>query len=440
MNTIDYRAPMLERPLRPVRKAPNRKVRNSRIIIFLLEAFILVTLLYYMWISSYLEWPPITGMLWIPLLLGGLIMERRRLHYPRAPLYLASLAMCLVPIIKNTLVRDWPGVAESGMIMAGFAAAPFCGLYFRSNKMALMVMMIFVLPLCVAGYLMGVTESTSILGGFALARGALHPPDGTHHFLGGFAGIMVCLTWRRMNWKYVAFFTFLMILSGARTYWFAVALSVAIGEFMQLPGLRPRYLLFGTVFGLIVSTAVLIEPWVGETVGKAEWTRYFSLGGGEEVAKAGVFTGRSDLWTYYLTLYHERRRTGWPTEYIRPQKVWNGNALVSEGADGEILHAGTESQFDYYLARDGIWGFAAIAMYACLAAYFQKGGMVNSVILVIFVTAAGFGNPISRVTYAPVFIMFAAALWAASSTPRYRPNELDLDDPSPSPSTNALPA
>ena len=181
---------------------------------------------------------------------------------------------------------------------------------------------------------------------------------------------------------------------------------------MRLPRLRPHYLAFGAVFGLLVSTAVLMEPYIGEFVNSSSWGNYISLGGQDEVDKYGALSGRTNLWNYYLTLFYQSKKVGWSTDYIRPQRVWNGNREVAQGADGEILNAASESQFDYYLARDGVWGFAAIGMYALLVAAFQKDRNVNSVILLIFAAVAAFGNPVARATYSPIFIIFAAALWA----------------------------
>ena len=186
------------------------------------DGVLLVIVLWYAWVTGYEEATVAVQLLWIPLLIAGLLLQKRRLVVPRSALFLGALAMGCVPIVKNGLVGNWTGAMEASMVLAGFVAAPLAGLYIRSMKVIPAILLLFVLPLCVCGWVTNGADMSTLLGGFVLQRGGLRPPDGTHHFMGSISAMLICLAWRRVHWKYLIVLGMLLILSGARSYWASV--------------------------------------------------------------------------------------------------------------------------------------------------------------------------------------------------------------------------
>lgn len=119
-----------------------------------------------------------------------------------------------------------------------------------------------------------------------------------------------------------------------------------------------------------------------------------------------ALTGRDTLWAYnFSTLY-------------RFPYVGGGSAAVRFNRnDGEVyylddgsttLEAGTESYFDYYLARDGIWGLAYPLAWLIALWWSCARNQRNLQALLIFGFISAYMEGFMRITYNPMtFIYFS---------------------------------
>ena len=122
-----------------------------------------------------------------------------------------------------------------------------------------------------------------------------------------------------------------------------------------------------------------------------------------------ALTGRDTLWAYNFSTFFRFPYVGGGSEAVRFNRRDGEVYYLDDGST--TLAAGTESYFDYYLARDGIWGLAYPFAWLIALWWSVARNQRNLQTLLIFGFIAAYMEGFMKISYSPIaFIYLSLAI------------------------------
>jgi hypothetical protein len=316
----------------------------------------------------------------------------------------------LYSIVVAALIKEDSGlVLQINMLFIGMLAYYLATPYRMKPTFIMWIIGLVVLPSALGNALMSGVGLQSMLGSFGGRRTEFTIFGGTHHVMGAMGALCILAAWNGYRLKKNAIIDIsaisimvtacvgsaLLISSGARA--FAGGLVVAFATALLVKMLLKTAPLLACVVPLVL---VPMLYWGAYNVNTNVDVVAF-LHPLRDADTADVTSGRIAMWEQHMERFKASPVIGHRLADVEPMAMFDnlGNRSHYIAPDGSITKAGTESLFDYVLARDGLSGIVTIGFYYAL---FLVGIMRRNEelrLVMLFTLASSVGQPLLRITY-----------------------------------------
>lgn len=336
------------------------------------------------------------------LLLTGIKYNLSWIKTKKAVLFLSLLAL---PALPALLRADGQALNEiiGNLIVFVMVISIVSSSSFPKNNLAKSFLLYFSLPLGLISVFTSGLNYSDFLGQLnPLQRGAIAAPGS---YLALIASLMLVESFLCRRWLDCLFGLFLLSWVGNVTA--LISLGLAFVYFILLRLIRtnfhwssmaivvlPLSLAAGLILSLYLAT---FNPYLAEDL---QLSRN-DLGG-----QYTAFSGRDTLWRYNMLSFQQSPLIGAGSNMVR---VSADDQLINQF--GERVSAGSETYFDYYLARDGIIGIVYLLLWISILV-FSSIKLPNYLsIFIVFAFLATVGSAMLKNFYSPSFFILTCVLF-----------------------------